>query len=212
MKYIKTINEHFNEKFVEYYIEKLRLELEKLANGGYFYFSEDIKARKRFGYGPLKTFIVFNIHTDRFLVYSILEKYKNIFSKNGYILTYKFNILYELILKETKLIRVNPKKYIYHYSEEKSRDSILKNGLIPQKFDPIKWTDYELEYENDIFAINSSKNYKWEDNGKSEGKLNDCWQIDTTNLKNKWWEDLNMNSKNYIMTFEPIPPEFLKLV
>ena len=49
MKYIKTINEHFNEKFVEYYIEKLRLELEKLANGGYFYFSEDIKARKRFG-------------------------------------------------------------------------------------------------------------------------------------------------------------------
>ena len=60
-----------------------------------------------------------------------------------------------------------------------------------------------------------------EPTGHYNGLLgDDVWEIDTTNLKNKWWEDLNFyrhldpqkRKIDYVMTFEPIPPENIKLL
>jgi hypothetical protein len=111
--------------------------------------------------------------------------------------------------------RFSPPKYLYHVTKKKNRKSIKKNGLIPMEFSKGNWTfeSIRLYYPPTIFA-------SLESHGHYHGVLgDDVWRIDTTNLKNKWWEDLNFyeheNPKkeeiDYVMTFEPIPPEHLEL-
>jgi len=131
----------------------------------------------------------------------ILDKYEiENYSDNDY-----FNLSF--IIKNSKTIRIKPKRYIYHYTKA-NKDDIMKKGLIPsnhRKSPDYVW-EWELEYEDAIFAMNTSDK-KWDGMTKL-----DCWKIDTLHLKNKWWVDLNIDKKDYIMTFEPIPPEFLTLL
>ena len=222
MKYIKTINELVkNPKLVSFYIKKIflefkkigldikKLEIDKTHRVFYSYRLDDNQIEK------LKN------------VEIIINKYKNIFLRIDYILSYRVHTFKKpifdnkmsiigasnenfftltLYIKNSKTMRVNTNRYVYHYSPSINRDSILKDGLVPQKFSESEsWNNsLSLEYEDAIFAINGLDK-KW-----PFAKNSDCWEIDTLNLKNKWWEDLNLGGC-YIMTFESIPPKFIKL-
>jgi hypothetical protein len=113
----------------------------------------------------------------------------------------KWKIVYAIKFKDVKTERVKPEKYVYHFTNSKeNKNNILKYGLIPKT--NVNW-DY-IDYPDAIFAING-------DFGDWRG--NYVFRIDTTNLKNKWWYDLNFRvGSPQIMTFEPIGPEYLKLL
>ena len=222
MKYIKTMNEIVeNPKLVRFNMKKLLTELKNL--GLDIKKLEIDKTHRVFYSYKLDDILIKNLKN----VEIIINRYKKIFSKIDYILSYRvhffkkpiFDNLMNIIgssneeffsltlyIKNSKTMRVRPNRYVYHYSPSNNRESILKDGLIPQKFsDSESWNNsLSLEYEDAIFAINGL-NKKW-----PFAKNPDCWEIDTLNLKNKWWEDLNLGGC-YIMTFEPIPPEFIKL-
>ena len=58
-------------------------------------------------------------------------------------------------------------------------------------------------------GVESKKNKLWYQGIKNR----DIWKIDTINLSNKWWEDLNIDkSTGAIMTFEPISPNNLSML
>jgi hypothetical protein len=110
--------------------------------------------------------------------------------------TYSFTKFFEpgmsrcsVIIKNKYTKRVKPNKYIYHCSLPENRESILKNGLTPKQHSESK--DYfgmkTLTYSSSIFATNSSIDDVWKSN-------RDVWKIDTENLPNKWWYDLNLYS------------------
>ena len=109
--------------------------------------------------------------------------------------------------------RVKPNEFIYHASKEKNRESILKNGLVlKSSSDSSMWNDVaKLSYPPSVFATNSDIYNVWHAG-------DDIWQIDTKGLPNKWWYDLNFfysgnkRDKMYIMTFESIPADHLKLL
>jgi len=123
--------------------------------------------------------------------------------KEDDLITGELRNCYILRFKTIKTQRVKPQKYVYHFTNsEENRDNILKFGLIPKTNINWKWIDYPPA----IFAINSDG-------------VRDIWggkylfRIDTTNLKNKWWYDLNFPIGYVsIMTFEPIGPEYLELI
>jgi hypothetical protein len=112
-----------------------------------------------------------------------------------------WQIVYTLIFRNIKTQRVKPKKYVYHFTAtEESKNNILKFGLIPKT--GVNWKN--IDYPDAIFAINDESEL-W--NGRY------VFRIDTTNLKNKWWYDLNFPiGSKLIMTFEPIGPEHLELL
>lgn len=111
----------------------------------------------------------------------------------------------KICMKSIKIERVKPDEFVYHTSLSKNRKSILKNGLIPKTNE--KWGE-DLAYPPAIFAIREGFQY-W----RSEiGSEKDVWKIDTSNLPNQWWIDLNINDGHAIMTFDPIPPKYLELI
>lgn len=121
-----------------------------------------------------------------------------------------------VVFKSLYTQRVKPDKLVYHCSSIQNRESIKKHGLIPKG-----WSESEqwgtnsfqiyLAYPPAVFATNKGLEDIWRKN-------EDIWEIDTEGLPNKWWFDLNFYGDNddyqhkHIMTFEPIPPENLKLV
>ena len=114
------------------------------------------------------------------------------------------NSLY-IYFKNIHLNRIKPDKYVYHTTQSSNYDNIMKHGLLLQTNK--KWGSY-LHYPPSIFAMNgvdTQKKKLWK-----EGS--DVWRIDTTNIPNKWYNDLNIPSykeKGPIMTFEPIGIEYL---
>lgn len=112
-----------------------------------------------------------------------------------------------LYLKNFNAKRIKPQKYVYHSSPEQFRQSILQNGLLPKENKTHNWCTY-LDYPPAIFAINPThKNLEfWSEHG-------DVWKINTEKLPNKWYYDLNLSHirQDAIMTFEPIPKEYIKL-
>jgi hypothetical protein len=119
-----------------------------------------------------------------------------------------------VVFKSLYTQRVKPHRYVYH--SVKNGPSIMKNGLLPKGWvDSEDWSSNSfqtyLAYPPAIFATNKGLENIWRKNM-------DIWEIDTKDLSNKWWFDLNFYGENddyqhkHIMTFEPIPPEHLELV
>lgn len=114
---------------------------------------------------------------------------------------------FHIHIKDLHTMRVKPPRYIYHFSDKKNRESILKNGLLPKESkDSERWKEISLSYPPAVFAT-LDRDVMW---------YHDEWKIDTENLDNKWWKDINFfipNSEtNAIMTFGNIPIECLTLV
>jgi hypothetical protein len=150
-------------------------------------------------------------------VEKIIKKYKKIFDKEGLLLFYEtiggsysinglFSYSYYIYIKEEKIERVKPPRFVYHTSSNQNRESIILNGLIPQEGD---WRT-ELRYKPAIF-VSTDKQKLFIPYDK------DVWEIDTSKLKNIWYLDLNLNKyanknfNNFIMTYEPIPKEAIEL-
>jgi len=108
-------------------------------------------------------------------------------------------------IKNVHTIRVKPGRYVYHFTDKKNVDSILKRGLFPKSsITSSDWNMKSLEYPPAIFAVNDSKTL-W-----GSGSI---LRIDTVGLSNKWWQDLNFAEKTAaIMTFEPIPANHITLI
>jgi 8-oxo-dGTP pyrophosphatase MutT (NUDIX family) len=108
-----------------------------------------------------------------------------------------------------KFIEAEVKETIYHRSNPIFREIILKKGLIPKGKSESWLSDTPIEGEV-IFAINSSDISDAWDSGYDD----DTYEIDTTQLNNKWYLDPNFGSdeNNRIITFEPIPVSAIKLV
>ena len=119
--------------------------------------------------------------------------------------------IFEDILKEDddlKLVSVKPNQFIYHVSNPRFRESILKNGLIPQVGEQ-RYDDWGNDIKA-IFCTNATKvKHIWDSTYDD-----DIWKIDTVGLLNKWYLDSNFKyGKDFhILTFEPIPVQNLTLV
>jgi hypothetical protein len=111
--------------------------------------------------------------------------------------------------KYTKEVKTN--RYVYHCSPAENRESIFENGLIPKKHSESKKykNDKSFSYPAAIFATNTGIDNVWRKDTL------DVWRIDTKNLPNKWWYDLNLytdDTTREIMTYDHISPEYLELV
>jgi hypothetical protein len=101
-----------------------------------------------------------------------------------------------------------PSKYVYHISPSKNRESILKQGLLPKN--NINFKDSpSLNHPPCIFVSINEPLWK-------VGTPNtDVWKIDTTKIKNKWWNDMNaelmFRGENLLMTFEKIEKSSIEL-
>ena len=112
-----------------------------------------------------------------------------------------------------KIRRVKPLKFVYHQTSDTNINDILKNGLIPK--DSSNWTDKDksLEYPPAIFCTNINLE-NTEDlfyGGESPDKKITL-KIDTSKIKNVWFNDLHFMSDKHIMTFEPIPPDAISIL
>lgn len=208
------LNELSNWSLVKSYLDKMWSEISKIDS-----FIENNCKREMFhndNYSVLEFKYPVKFETK---IEKIIKKHTKELENNNIHISYSFTKFIEpgmsrcsIIIKNKYTKRVKPNKYIYHCSPLENRESILKNGLIPKRHSESK--DYKqmnvLTYSPSIFATNSSMNDVWKSN-------RDVWRIDTENLPNKWWYDLNLYNKygygnTAIMTYDPIPPEHLELV
>jgi hypothetical protein len=124
-----------------------------------------------------------------------VKKYTN----KGYLLNESYN---------SNLIQVIPNKYVYHTSNPIFRDKISEEGLIPKGKSESWLSDTKIEGEV-IFAVNSNNKRDWWNSTYDD----DIYRIDTTELKNKWYNDPNFDSDNlHIITFESIPKNSIELI
>ena len=120
-----------------------------------------------------------------------------------------FTYVYDCYVKNDKIQRVKPPKFVYHATDKNNRESIYEYGLSPKS--NYRWSNH-LWYRPSIFASSNI------DNMFKSGKQYDIWIIDTEKIQNKWYLDLNINKyigyehNDYIMTFEHIPPQALDLL
>lgn len=107
----------------------------------------------------------------------------------------------DIYIKDLYLTRVRTPRYVYHVSDKSSRNSILKNGLIPSTSGEYGECSYDKPF---VFAsMNGNKLF-------SVGSDRDIWQIDTTLINAKWFIDFNFpKHNNHIITESPIPPTAL---
>lgn len=140
----------------------------------------------------------------------ILNKWKSILIRQGIILDFKLLTGLQktyLIYKELYKDRVKPNRFVYHSTPSSNRESILEKGLLTKPHSQSKEfsSDLSLSYPPSIFASNGSGTW-------NSGSDVDIWQIDTSKINNKWYKDLNLQTKYRIMTFESIPASALKLI
>jgi hypothetical protein len=153
---------------------------------------------------------------------------KYYYGENGLIKVYKQMSVELNENMNTNLKPVDVNKFVYHKSNTKFRVEISKNGLIPKAKSETWLSDTPISGKV-IFATNSDDKKDWFDSTYND----DIYQIDTSNLNNKWFEDPNYsndkeewaeyNGKKFklpktnieykhIITFEPIPVNSLKLI
>lgn len=113
----------------------------------------------------------------------------------------------------SKLIEVIPNRYVYHTSNPIFRDKISEEGLIPKPKSESWLSDTKINGQV-IFVVNSDDKKDWWDSTYDD----DIYQIDTKNLKNKWYKDPNFINGLYkseypaIITFDKIPYNSIKLI
>jgi hypothetical protein len=106
------------------------------------------------------------------------------------------------------LVEVTPNKYVYHTSNPIFRDKISKEGLIPKGKSESWLSDTKIDGKV-IFVVNSNKKKYFFDSTYDD----DIYQIDTTKLNNKWYNDPNFGSDElHLITFENIPLNSIKLI
>lgn len=106
------------------------------------------------------------------------------------------------------LVEVIPNKYVYHTSNPIFRDKISKEGLIPKGKSETWLSDTKIDGKV-IFVVNSNKEKYFFDSTYDD----DIYQIDTTKLNNKWYNDPNFGSDElHLITFENIPLNSIKLI
>lgn len=108
----------------------------------------------------------------------------------------------------SKLIEVVPNNYIYHTSNPIFREKISKEGLVTQGKSAAWLSDTKIDGKV-IFAVNSNNKNDWWDSTYDD----DVYEIDTTKLSNKWYNDPNFDlDDKRIITFENIPRDSIKLI
>lgn len=106
------------------------------------------------------------------------------------------------------LMEVIPNKYVYHTSNPIFRDRISKEGLIVKGKSESWLSNTNIDGEV-IFVVNSDNKEDWWDSTYDD----DIYQIDTSNLNNKWYCDPNFDFEDKrIITFENIPSNSIKLI
>ena len=114
--------------------------------------------------------------------------------------------LYEIY--NNQLVEVESNRYLYHTSNPIFRDKIYKEGLIPKGKSESWLSDTKIDGEV-IFAVNSDNKEDWFDSTYDD----DIYRIDTTNLKNTWYNDPNFDLEDKrIITFERIPLSSIELI
>ena len=109
---------------------------------------------------------------------------------------------------------IESKKYVYHVTRNKNRESIKLNGLIPKVGNSYaqqakKYLEERTDAIPAIFVNNSNEYYgnkiwDW-----------DVWRINTSVLDNKWIIDDHMrvsDKRNYLLTYEGIPRHAIELI
>ena len=167
----------------------------------------------------LDKYLVSYIHnilltTNMILSYSSIEQ-SEYYDANRFLK----GLVIKLYLKDLKIKRVKPDRYVYHVSPIKNRKSIKKDGLLLKSAKESEEWKYEtyLYYPPAVFAkdkFDTGLGELWHD---TDLRSRDVWRIDTLNLPNIWWVDANLYfSDKYptdaVMTFEPIPPKALKRI
>lgn len=110
--------------------------------------------------------------------------------------------------KNNHLVQVTPNKYVYHSSNPTFRDKISKEGLRAKEKSDAWLSNTNIDGEV-IFVVNSNNKEDWWDSTYDD----DMYIIDTTNLKNKWYNDPNFDLEDKrIITFENIPLNSIKLI
>lgn len=108
----------------------------------------------------------------------------------------------------SKLIEVVPNNYIYHTSNPIFREKISKEGLVTQGKSAAWLSDTKIDGKV-IFAVNSNNKNDWWDSTYDD----DVYEINTTKLSNKWYNDPNFDlDDKRIITFENIPRDSIKLI
>ena len=224
-----------NDQLQNFYIKQMKTELIKTGERQPLKKTGGEKWKEIYGFIKEKfpdyeQLLFYYFLSDKILtnkIKKILDNYSKILFKSNIYMVYVLDVMLgvgnnpddetgrcRIYFRNLFTQRVKPQKYIYHRSGAVNRESILKNGLILKSWDKSpEWNDAGyLSYPPAIFATNTGRDDVWRSYG-------DLWRIDTTNLPNKWWYDLNFfgggvgdKRKKHIMTFEPIPPEYLTLV
>lgn len=215
MRYIKSYlvyEDIKNPKNVIYFIRKFLIEIKNIQGLN----KDDYKFSKE---NPLYYELILTSKDDK-IIDKIIKKYESKFLREGIVMShYKgtqshlsddleildtYDFKYHIYFKELYTSLIKPNRFVYHFSDKSRRESIQKNGILPTPHEGGNWKfDSKLKYPDAVFAVNSETD-KW-----SSG---DRWKIDTTKIKNKWWQDLNFrNRKDLIMTFDAIPPDAISL-
>lgn len=210
-KFIKTtIREFLNEQSnidLKYWMKFVLDEIE---------FIEPIKRidSKKKSYNQIKvSFSKTDKETNNKLKQKLTEL-KDYLLENGIVISFFVNYSdVEIYFK--RIVRVEPTRYVYHSTSVENRDSILKSGLIPKSSDESKEWFYgiHLSYPKAIFATMVDLKTGIINPWKNDDNV-DIWRIDTNELNNEWFIDLNYvdeKDNKHIMTFQPIPSKYLEI-
>jgi hypothetical protein len=119
-------------------------------------------------------------------------------------------------MAKLKLVPANPPSPLHHFSSFRNKESILKNGLIPQIGKATKnWQSNREDPIDNLVPMIFAQNLDYSQFFNVYG--NDCWEIDLSKINNKWFLDpIHPKSENWdhewFVTLEPIPPNALKLI
>jgi len=217
--------EYINPKLFEYTLSSLISDMKKIDKN----LDTEYNTRKN------DNLYILDVYTDNMnKIIPLLEKYKTKFKKMNIHLSYKYHFHIKIVLKDIYIRRIKPTKYLYHVSKSENRKNILKDGLMLSdnknfvELDDLNRPDAIFATTEDIGStiskmrgfgdIDISIHYttKIDDNLRVWYDYNplfyDIWQINTSKIKNKWFQDLNIPKINgIILTYDHISPNAIKL-